>query len=280
MNTTDVHNPEAGIHGHRGHSARRCPCTDCRAEESRQRKRRGYLQATGRSLFVDAAPIALHVDLMRARGAALNAIAAEAHCNPHTLYLLVADRHERIRRTIADRILAVQIENVIDRRRPVPAIGSTRRLRSLYAARHGLKAIAAETGHGRQLITSVVSGLQQTIGAGSADDIDRAWRTLKDTTGTSARNWHRAMREGWPTPDAWVDDDIDAPEPTAEDLARDALEQALAGKPAPLTKEQQLHVTQVLTERGRSEKAIAAITGRSDRTIGRWRRANGWRAAA
>lgn len=272
MTTTKPLPPHGSHPRYRGNADRPpCRCTICRQGESRRAKQRRYLHAIGQPGLIPVEPVALHLEILRAGGASLVAVAEAAHCTPDMLSRILGNQFERIHRDLASRITAVTLTQAIDYRRPVPILGSARRLQALYAVGHGLKEIVDHTGLTRQFLAGVVSQAKPTISLGSADLINACWHALKDTEGGCTRNRNRAAREGWLRPDQWVDDDIDCLE-----------EEAAPGQAAPqeLSRAACIAICRDLTLEGCTAEEIAARIGRSTRTVWRWQAQHDWKAAA
>ncbi|SDN18648.1 helix-turn-helix domain-containing protein [Streptomyces wuyuanensis] len=186
-----------------------CPCRPCRDAENAYDKRRRYLNATGRTLMVDTAPVADHIrDLFNA-GAGWVQLAAATGCSSSTLHKILTGRIPQCRRTTANKILAVRPGDAIPPGRLVPAIGSIRRIRALLAAAHPCKAISIASGVEHSMISDLVNGSLSVVKLHVAQRIDAGYRKLAGTVGTSTRSRRRAERNQWAPPAAW--DDLDNP---------------------------------------------------------------------
>lgn len=294
MNTTKTR-PISQTPGHK----RVCGCDGCRTHRNRYARFRERHIAYGTwQPRTQAEPVRAHIRDIMKQGGTLRRIAAAAACDHGYLGRVLWGRRgepdtAHVSTEIADRILAVTIDQVgIRAAHPVDPTGTLRRLRALHASGRPLTRIARDLDRNHGWILQLAHG-KVVVTARVAEEIAEYYDRVKNVTaeddGVARRlikqSRAHAARLGWEPPTAW-DDDIDDPE-TISNFAKGgdtfdhiAVQRALKGQQVPLTKAEQLHVTKVLTLDGWTEKAIAALTGRSDRTIGRWRRANGWKAAA
>lgn len=286
MNTTKPI-PHGTLSGRKHHKCTCQPCIEAaRTYARRVHRQRGY--GTWQP-FVDAEPVREHVLTLIETGINLKRVgelAGVTHSVVERLIYEVAGRPRtaRLRPEIAEKLLTVPAIPAPNHR--IDALGTRRRVQTLVAAGWPTQYLAPHFGlhprHANELLRAELVLLR------TAQAVAEAYTRLADTDPVTAgvpdwialRSRRHAERRGWLPPTRWTDDDFDAPEPTAADKARDAIEQALAGKPAELTREQQLTVTELMTRRGDSTAAIAAVIRRSDRTVTRWRTANGWKPAA
>ncbi|MGW0780390.1 hypothetical protein [Streptomyces sp. NPDC002913] len=196
--------PTAGI--------KACPCRPCRDAENAYDKRRRYLNETGRSVRVDAGPATRHLKALFASGAGWNQLVAATRCSSSTLVAIVRDQRTTIARRVSDQILAVQIHEVLEPRRRISALGSTRRCRALIAAGFRFIDIAAASPLDEATIRNLINGRLDTIHATTADGITAAYTALSGKRGTSQRSLNRAARQQWAGPDYWDDADFDNPD--------------------------------------------------------------------
>jgi hypothetical protein len=244
-------------------------------------KRRAVLNAAGVTYTIDAAPAREHLRQLIDDGAGWIELRAVTGCSFSTIYhLLHADR-AHVTRDVAQRILAVQLPAVLTPSRRLPALGSTRRVRALYACAHSRHAIADAAGVGVCIVSDLARGSLETVTAATAEGISVAYEQLRDSSGTCHRNRHRAAREHWAPPTAWVDDDLDAPAPEpCNDLDPVALERLLAGCPVDLpSREERKAAARVLLDHGLPPITVAALIGVTDRTVFRWKKTD-WQEAA
>ncbi|QIP87595.1 LacI family DNA-binding transcriptional regulator [Streptomyces sp. Tu 2975] len=211
-----AHGTYARARGNHRSGAQRCRCYPCRAAEGAYAKRRKYLQASGRPLLADAAPIAAHLKRLTAAGDSLTVIADQIGYSRSTLANIVSGRTRRVRSALADKILAIRPGKAMASNKSVPAIGSVRRLRALAALGHYLKDIAAAAGIDQSTASYVLNGHPETVQYDLALRIDRGYRQLGTRRGGSIRILRRAEREQWAPPAAWDDDQIDDPNGTPD----------------------------------------------------------------
>lgn len=223
------HGTTARAKGRPANGIPRCYCPPCRAAERAYDKRRRYLNTTGRTLRVPAAPVAAHINTLLAAGAGWVQLAELAEVSQSSLSKIRCAQQETVNRTVAARILAIKPGQGIPARRSVPALGAIRRVRALMALGHTCKTIQGTTGLDHTVMHGLVNGHLTTIYASTHNAIADAYRRLATRPGSNARARNRARREGWHGPLAWDDniDDPDATPDTAEvpdpDLKRDEL---------------------------------------------------------
>lgn len=126
----------------------------------------------------------------------------------------ILNGQELIRRTVAERILAVKA-------RPAPGryvnlTGTRRRIQALMAIGHTVTGIAHESSVDPSVITDILRGKIPRVRGVTAERIAAAYDWLGERPDTwsrksaTAASRNRAAREGWPPPAAW--DDIDDPD--------------------------------------------------------------------
>jgi hypothetical protein len=158
-------------------------------------------------------------------------------------------------------------------RRLQDATGTRRRIRALYAAGHTANTIAAAAGITSQVI-SRIARTNKHVKPATADAVNRAYQTLKDTPGASKINRDRATWWGWPTPQQWGEhiDDLDA-DPLApaspDDVDEVLISRALNGqaRAAELTPAERAEAVRVGLNRGLTVTTIALRMGTSNRAI-------------
>lgn len=220
------HGTTARAKGRPSASIKGCPCRPCRDAENRYGKRRRYLNATGRTINVPAEPIAQHLDNLFAAGAGWTQLAAATECSSSVLCSIRKRQQPIVRRTVANRILAVQPGDAIPPGRPVPAIGSIRRIQALLAAGHRCKDIAEASDLDGSTIRILLNDQPDKTTRHVAERLASGYSKLAATPGTFARSLNRATREGWHTIEYWEDvDRID--DPTFDPNARDSRAKAI-----------------------------------------------------
>ncbi|MGW8846566.1 hypothetical protein ACWGNE_02185 [Streptomyces xiamenensis] len=196
-------------HGTRARYQRGCHCPPCEHAHRIYCRRRDYLAATGRALTIPAEPVRQHLrDLMDA-GAGWNQLRTAARCSGSTLHSLLHGTRPTIRRSTAARILALRPGDCLPGKTPVPAIGSTRRVRALYAIGYTSRAISSAAGLDDKTIRVLLVGEHATTIQRVADTVAATYRRLATRPGPSRLAIRRAHTEGWHSPAAW--DDIDDP---------------------------------------------------------------------
>ncbi|MEU0393859.1 hypothetical protein ABZ208_13950 [Streptomyces sp. NPDC006208] len=199
-----VGRPAQGIRG--------CTCPLCRKARAAYSKRRRVLNETGRTLRVPAPPVAAHVRALLDSGSGWTYITRTSGSSSCTLNRLL-NGQQSIKRTVADRIMAVQPEPQPTRR--VPALPSTRRLRALLAIGHTINGSGGIVGHSgvdQTVLSSLITGRIEHILADTETRITAAYNQLADKPGTNDRNRRRAASNQWAGPDYWDDDSFPDPD--------------------------------------------------------------------
>ncbi|MGW2089630.1 hypothetical protein [Streptomyces sp. NPDC001880] len=200
--------PASGLKG--------CPCRPCRDAENAYDKRRRFLNETGRSVRVEAAEATAHLKELFEAGAGWNQLVAVTGCSSSTLVAIVHNQRTSISRRVSNKILAVDVSDVLPPRRRVSAIGSIRRCRALIATGHSCLDIAAASPLDPATIRYLVNGRPETVSAPTADGVMAAYTTLSNRRGTCQRSLNRAARERWAPTAAWDDERIDDPAAVAD----------------------------------------------------------------
>lgn len=198
------HTPRLGGGGHR------CPCPPCRALDNAYEKRRRLLNATGRSLTIDATETVEHLRNLLAAGTSQSQISEAAGIGRTQIHYLLTGHSKAIGRSRAARILALSprpVGYVI-----IDATGTRRRLHALIAAGHRFADIADAAGLGPTLVSDIVRVRNDKVRVATAEAVARVYKQLSMTTGGSVRNINRARRDGWAIPAAWEGIDIDDPD--------------------------------------------------------------------
>ncbi|MGW5711644.1 hypothetical protein [Streptomyces olivaceus] len=189
-----------------------CPCPPCRRAENAYDKRRRFLNQTGRTLMVDTKPVAAHLRGLFAAGAGWTQLSAISDCSTSTIQNLLTEKTPQCRRTTANKILAIQPGDAIPEQRSIPALGTIRRTRALMAQAHSCKAISSACHIDHSTVTDLLAGRLNVVTLGLARRVDHGFRSLSQTSGTSARSRNRARRESWAPAATWDDDTIDNPD--------------------------------------------------------------------
>lgn len=203
-----------------------CRCRTCINGWTRAGKRRHLARLQGRPATIPAEPVTKHLALLLSSDMTTGQIAAASGVNPSTIKDHANGNFPTIRRTTAEKILAVR-----PGQQPsigfVPALGSIRRCRALYAVGHNADDIAAAHPQLQlRTIDHVIRGDRRHVAAFVHQAIAEAYKALCQQSGNSARAKARASKEGWAGPDYWDHEDFDNPdfEPvTAIDFKRDQI---------------------------------------------------------
>lgn len=269
----------------------RCRCDECtganRAYERQRKRDRLYGRPGG---YVDADPVREHIARLSAAGMGWKRVAAAAEVATGTMYPILYGRggsnpaehrppRKRVRRDIADRILAVRLE--LAPHAPVPSVGTVRRLQALVAVGWSLTRLAPRLGMLPSNLHSLVHTRDQVLQA-TADSVAALYDEFWDQPPPHAAHhdliaYRRALRyaadRGWLPPLAWDDEAID--DPDARPATVDADNEPIVD-----------HVVIQLALEGRRVKASKAekliIVDRwrkAGRTLVELERIQGWRAA-
>lgn len=231
---------------------------------------------------VDATAAAANARHLHELGCSITAIAHAAGMSVTGLAHVLDGDYPRMQHRNAATLEAVTLRDVIDRALPqhyLPRWAARRRVHALMALGHSHTAITVHLREGLRS-TNVVGTTAHGpyLRAHTWRDVDRVYRLLAITPGTSERTRRRALTAGHQPPLAW--EDIDQPDlrlalaTTMPDDSIDtlAVQRALDGHPVDLTRAERREVTRILTSRGVSAQEIAARLDVADRTIVRWRR--------
>jgi hypothetical protein len=252
-------------------------------QDPRYAKRWRLDVARGQHRLVDAAPARAHVEQLIAGGASLRGIAEVAGVSPSQVSRL-RQAQPKISRTVADKLLATTVNDVI--RRPhgpgfVPKLGAVRRIQALLALgwRHQDISAAAHSHPGRSQL--VLNQAGEWIARDTYDRIARAYTALSMRPGPSERTRARAAKLGYPPPLAWDDESIDDPAATPQHQAREVLQlvddaaverRSLGDLTVALNDAERRQVVHRLWAEGLSDKEIHRRTGIDDRQVLRDRR--------
>lgn len=248
----------------------------------RRNKELALLRARGFSSRTDPAPTRVRLRQLLDAGAGWNELRAATGLSHSTMFNILEGTTPTVTRETERKIFTVRLSNVLTPSRRMPALGTIRRIRALYAAGHTTKAIERSSGLSHSLICHLASAKMSVVTAAVHDAIRGAYTELAPLTGTCARNRYRAERERWRHPGDWHDDDLDVADPDEDpdDIDPIAIERALAREPVELSRAERLEITRLLTGEGHAAHDIADRIGVTPRTVVRWRTAHGWKAAA
>jgi transcriptional regulator with XRE-family HTH domain len=275
------------------YNAEGCRCAECtEAQRVYHADRRRKVAYKTWNPWVDAEAARRHVKELRAAGLGRTRIADLAGLDHSVVWRLEHGNPRRrkppphqIRHATAESILAVSASlDTLAAFATVDATGSRRRLQALVAVGWSQRRLAARLGVSPANMASLMRRPRVLASrARSIRDLyEELWNTQPQCRSTQerlavtrARNF--AAARGWAKPMDWDDDAID--DPTAAPSLKDdrsivdpvAIERALSGDPVSLTRAEAAEVTRIGTARGMSSRQIAAITGRTQRSVVRYR---------
>lgn len=197
-----------------------CRCRTCIDGWTRAGQKRLLARLSGRPATIPAAPVTSHLRRLYAAKMSPQQIASLAGVDVSTVRNHAAGMFPAIRRTTAEKLLAVRAGQHAAEGW-MSSIGAVRRCRALYAIGHGPKAIAdAHPELQLRTVEYMVRGTRQHITIAVHNAICEAYKILCQTPGHSDQAKRRAAAEGWAGPLDW--DDIDDPneQPEAQQEAR------------------------------------------------------------
>lgn len=188
-----------------------CRCRTCINGWNKAHQKRVLARLEGRPPKVPAAPITAHIALLYASDMTTGQIAHASGVSASTIKDHASGLFPTIRRTTAVKILAVtplQPTAVGF----VPALGTIRRLRALYAAGHGSHQInAAQPELQIRSVEYIVAGTRSQVSVANRDAVAAVYRTLSNSGGQSPRAKQRAETEDWAGPEYWDEEDFENP---------------------------------------------------------------------
>lgn len=164
---------------------------------------------------IDAAPVREHVGRLLAGGMTVTQIQNLSGVNRTAIRVLLGDFPGRkpsvqVRALTASRLLRTRLDRGSSIDGLVPAAGTRRRLRALYAIGYTQRDIASRLGGG-PTARVVQAARAEVVRAATAAAVERLYRELADTPGPSSRAREHARNRGWLPPIWWDDDIIDDP---------------------------------------------------------------------
>lgn len=189
-----------------------CRCRKCVTGWTRAGQKRLLARMEGRPASTDSAPVTAHIAFLHDNDMTTGQIAAAAGVDPSTVRDHARAAFPKIRRTTANKILAVRPRQYVGYGF-VSALGSLRRCRALYAAGHGPHAIAAAVPELQvRTVEYITDGTRQSVSVANHQAIAQSYRQLASTTGNAVRARNRAQAGNWPGPDYWDEGDFDNPD--------------------------------------------------------------------
>lgn len=271
----------------------RCRCEPCRAAAAEYERLRTRAIVYGRDgNLVDAEPVREHIRRLSALGMGWKRVAAAAGVAHGTMYPILYGKggsdpserrppRKRVRRDIAERILAVQAELAPGSR--VPSTGTVRRLQALVAVGWSISRLARRLDMLPTNLHTLVEDRDQ-VRRDTADRVAAMYDEIWDQQpphdrGHDRAAFHRAIRHatarGWVPPAAWDDDAIDDPDATPADTTPDddveldqdqdldevAIWRRMQGDQVPLTRAETQEVVRRLLAAGMGKNEIERHTG-------------------
>ncbi|MFD7922604.1 helix-turn-helix domain-containing protein [Streptomyces sp. NPDC059740] len=199
-------------HGHSNRYTYGCRCQPCTKAAIRADQLRRLDRMAGRSRYIPGPPVTAHIHTLLGAGFTRPQIARLSQV-PLTSIVRYARGTKFVSRPLGERILAVMpTPGVVDGLALVPALGSTRRVRALYALGHYQHVIAKTAHVDLDTVSSLAGAARTKVEVRVAAAIRGAYDELSMSVGTSAKTRLRAKREGWAPPLAWDEDAIDNPQ--------------------------------------------------------------------
>ncbi|QDP95153.1 hypothetical protein FOE78_03790 [Microlunatus elymi] len=177
---------------------------------------------TGRTVWVDPAPVRAHVERLLAAGLTKPQIGRRSGLATNTITALLVGVHgrgpsERVRQDTAGRLLAVEPELIGPEQSGwVNPIGTMRRLRALVALGWSVKSIAKMAELPDGILWPTLAGRSRVIRVATRDRLSSLYEQLTQQPAPPASmgaTWARNRAAGlaWPLPCVWSGDGIDDP---------------------------------------------------------------------
>lgn len=264
--------------------------TNYRSAHAAYENRRRRLIAYGRwQPFVDAEPVRQHIRSLMGAGVSRRRIPELAGVPDATIGRVLYGSAQKapskqIRAEAAERILRVRLtEEALSPRVLVDATGTHRRLQALIALGWSRGKLAEQFEVERNTIGRCMA--RARVYSATAAAVRNLYDRLWDVPPPEATRWdvsaavasrREAARKGWPPPLAWDDETIDDPAAKPHHAApvhldEVAIERALGGGQVRLTRAEAAEVARIGTERGMTAREIADATGRTQRSVVRYR---------
>jgi hypothetical protein len=186
-------------------------------------KRWTHERAHGHLRTVDVAPVRAHIHALLALGWSLRSIGDAARCSPSIVWNVKENRQKRIRKHLAEQLLAVTDAAILARGNDagfVRNFGARRRIAALLAIgwrhediTHAMHASDASLG------TTSALALHQKgnwIARSTHDAVCAAFERLSATPGPSGKTRRLAAKYGYAPPLAWDDGALDNPDARPE----------------------------------------------------------------
>lgn len=210
-----------------------------------------------------ADPIVDHLNELLAH-APIRAVAAASGVSSQRIGQIAAGKATRVRTPVANALMAVTVDDVIartERRLPWP---SQRRIGALMAIGWTMADVSNHAGCSTAVINSIMNSKNRSyVPVETAEGIERAYRTLKDTPGASPIARKVAHSKDYPPPQAWTDIDLDDPDPLTLQRVRAQWKRIHR----PTWNERLMDAREYL---GYSPKGLAEVLGTTAQTVRSW----------
>jgi lambda repressor-like predicted transcriptional regulator len=188
-----------------------CRCDACSLAHRRACKERRLAASRGVEIRIDKTPVVAHIRALQDAGLSISQIGRACGKSPSTIGSVLSGPFLTVNRGTAAAILSVRPQQVNDPIGMVDATGTVRRVRALYALKHGRAGIAQSTGLHRDTISGLASGRWEAVTVQTATAVRGAYRVLSGREGTTWQTHKAALRFGWAPASAWDDEAIDDP---------------------------------------------------------------------
>lgn len=212
--------------------------------------------------YVDPAPTAAHIEVLRSRGFTLDTF--EEHGISRSVIARILKGEQRIHARTEHRILTLQVPAVVFRScAEVPGLGTRRRVQALAVLGWSQTALAERMGLSQSRLANYIS--RDRVYARTAAAVAALYEELQWKVGPSQISRDRAKQKGWFPPAAWddIDDPAETPNVGGPERRSDLLQDVA---------DRREQVAQ-LTRAGLSAEQIADRIGVSKRNVSRYRAA-------
>jgi transcriptional regulator with XRE-family HTH domain len=228
--------PAERPHGRAKYVREHCTCDVCREANNAYQRNRERQRGYGRAAYVDAEPARVHLRALGEAGIGWRRAAELAGLSTSVVSKILYGQagrapSKRVRVATAEKILRVEINgDGMAAHAVVDATGARRRLRALVAIGWAQIQLAERLGLTPNNFWTLIHG-QPNITAARRRAVAELYDELWDkppADGALARKSRRyAQRQGWVSPLAWDDDEIDNPAAEPTGVRPDTIDQAL-----------------------------------------------------
>lgn len=201
--------PVRTTHGDYGYGKRTgCPCEPCREGVYRYSKQSRLDRERGVEKRVPIEDVRPYVMELIQGGATMGQIASSAGITLSMVKNIVR-KAKFVLRPTALKLLALQLEDVLEENALHSPLGVIRRIQALHALGWRKEDVAEAMGVTVEHVQRLVAQDRPVLTA-TVRKVDKAYRQLAQSRGPSERLLFTAYRKDWPPPACW--DDIDNPE--------------------------------------------------------------------